>query len=185
MPFVSSDDIKRNEALSSRSTTALRASHALLKLLIALNAAAGVLLICAFVASFLFEESLGGYYRARSMDAGMLIPTLRIFMVIGAPYILAVHIFLSRLLQMVESVRAGTPFIPENADRLKTLAWCLLVLQLLHLAFGVFASVARAANADVSWSPSISGWLAVLLLFVLARVFEEAARIRDDLEAMI
>ena len=171
--------------MSSNSTTALRLSRTLLRVLIVLNAAAGLLLVFAFVASFVFEDAVAGYYQARSMDAAILIPTLRIWMVIGVPYVAALHIFLSRLLRVVESVGAGTPFIPENAVRLKSLAWCLLVLQLLHLSFGLMAGIAEAANADVDWSFSISGWLAVLLLFVLAHVFEEAARIRDDLEAMI
>ncbi len=171
--------------MSHTSGTALGLSRTLLIILAALNAAAAVLLVCAFAASVAFEEAVAGYYRARGMDAGILIPTLRLWMVIGAPYLLTMHILLSRLLQVVETVRAGTPFIPDNAVRLKSLAWCLLVLQLLHLLFGLMAGIAEAANADVDWSFSMGGWVAVLLLFVLARVFEEATRIRDDLEAMI
>jgi len=171
--------------LSRTSNRALGLSRTLLRLLISFNAMAGVLLVCAFIASFVIQDTVAGYYRARSMDAGILIPTLRIWMAIAVPYFVTVHILLSRLLEMVETVRAGRPFIPENAVRLKTIAWCLLVLQLLHLSFGLMVGIVEAANADVDWSFSISGWLSVLLLFVLAGVFEEAARIRDDLEAMI
>lgn len=160
-------------------------SRTLLRVLVLGNAAVGILLVCAFVASFVFEGAVASYYRARSMDAGILIPILRIWMVVGVPYCVTVHILLSRLLEIVETVQAGTPFVAENATRLKILAWCLLVLQVLHLSFGVMAGIARAANANVDWSFSISGWLAVLLSFVLAHVFEEAARIRDDLETMI
>ena len=80
----------------------------------------------------------------------------------------------------------GVPlFGAENARRLKTVAWCVLAVQLLHLSFGVFASIARSANAGVDWSFSSTGWLAVVLLFVLARVFEEGTRIRDELDAVV
>ncbi len=163
----------------------LALSRALIRVMIVLNAIGGVVLVCAFVASFVLEEAVSGYYRSRSMDAAILIPIVRVWMVIGAPYLATVHILLSRLLATVETVGAGTPFTPDNAVRLRTMAWCLLVLQLLHLAFGVMVGIAQKANADVDWSFSISGWLAVLLLFVLARVFEEGATIRDDLEKMI
>lgn len=171
--------------MSSAPTAALGLSRTLLRVLIACNAAAAVLLVGAFVASFAFEDGLSRYYRGRLVDAAMLVPTLRVWLVIGLPYLAAVHILLSRLREVVETVRVGTPFLPANAARLRTMAWCLLVLQLLHLVFGIMAAIARAANADVAWSFSVGGWLAVLLLFVPARVFEEGARIDADLEAMI
>ena len=45
------------------------------------------------------------------------------------------------------------------------------------------STAANPVNLDAGFS--INGWLAVLLTFILARVFEEGARIRDDLEKMI
>jgi hypothetical protein len=69
---------------------------------------------------------------------------------------------------------------------MRTIAWCLLVVQLFDLACGVFIGILTRAGADLGdWDPSLSGWVAVLLLFVLARVFEEGARIRADLEAVV
>ena len=107
-------------------------------------------------------------------------------MVAGLPMFAAVHVMLSKLMAMIETVRRGDPFVPDNAVRMRTIAWCLLVVQLFDLACGIFAGIlSRAGVRDVDWNPSLSGWLAVLLLFVLARVFEEGARIRDDLEAMV
>jgi hypothetical protein len=98
----------------------------------------------------------------------------------------ALHVALSRLLAMVETVRAGDPFVADNAVRLKTIAWCALATQLLHLAFGVMAATVNAAGSNVDWKFSgVTGWLAVVLLFVLARVFEEGTQMRDDLERMI
>jgi hypothetical protein len=80
----------------------------------------------------------------------------------------------------------GDPFVPENAARLQTIAWCVLALQLLHLTFGVMAATVNAAGSNVDWKFSgLTGWLAVVLLFVLARVFEEGTQMREDLERMI
>jgi hypothetical protein len=43
-----------------------------------------------------------------------------------------------------------------------------------------------AAGERISaWSPGITGWVAVLLAFVLARVFLEGTRMRDDLEMTV
>ena len=109
----------------------------------------------------------------------------RLLFVLDVPMVAASHVLLSRLLAIVETVRAGDPFVPENAARLRTIAWCMLVHQLLQLTFGVMAANLRAAGADVDWTFSMSGWVAVVLLFVLARVFEEGTRIRAELEAMI
>ena len=61
--------------------------------------------------------------------------------------------------------------------RLRAIAWALLGLQILNL----IASSMGGIDVDVS----IAGWIAVLLLFVLAQVFEEGARMRADLEGTI
>ena len=159
----------------------------LLRILRVLNFATGALLICAFVASFLFEPAFRDFFTKQParIDAGLLLPVLRVWMVIALPVIAAVHVSLSRLLEMVETVRAGDPFVPENAARMKTIAWCTLGLQLFDLACGVMVAAMNAAGSRMDWSFSATGWLAVVLLFVLARVFEEGARIRADLEAMV
>jgi hypothetical protein len=38
---------------------------------------------------------------------------------------------------------------------------------------------------DLGWSFSVTRWLAVLLLFVLARVFEQGSRMREDLAGTV
>ena len=94
-------------------------------------------------------------------------------------------LFFSRLMAVVETVQFGDPFVPENAVRLKTIAWCALAGELLSLAFGMLASAMNAAGSNIDWEFSATGWLAVALIFVLAWVFEEGTRMRDDLGQMI
>lgn len=38
---------------------------------------------------------------------------------------------------------------------------------------------------DIDWTFSFTPWIAVLLLFVLARVFAHGARMREDLEGTV
>ncbi|MGZ8997821.1 MAG: DUF2975 domain-containing protein [Allosphingosinicella sp.] len=171
--------------LASNSNAALGLSRLLLKLGAFLNLATGAILVVSFAVTFVFEDQVRHYFEKRAFDAAILMPTLRIWMILGLPYVAAIHVMLARLLAMVETVRLGNPFVPENAVRLKTIAWCLLATQLLHLVFGLMVRIAASANAHMEWKFSSSGWIAVLLLFVLARVFEEGTRLRDDLEKMI
>jgi hypothetical protein len=173
--------------MSEISSPTLGLSRLLLRVLILLNLLVGAGFFILLVASFAFEGAFVGYYRARmpEADAGLLIPSLRTMVVIGAPMFAMVHVLLSRILEIVDTVRQGRPFAAENAGRLRTVAWALLIIQVLHLGLGVAIRFVNAAHVPMEWDVSLAGWLAVLLAFVLARVFEEGTRLRTDLEAMI
>jgi hypothetical protein len=164
----------------------LGVSRILLTMARVFNLALGTAFLAVLAISFIFEPSFAEYFGRQSLDPDVILPVMRLWVVAGLPMFAAVHVMLSRLLAMVETVRAGEPFVPENAVRLRTIAWCLLVVQLFELACGIFIAILSRAGADIGdWNPSLSGWIAVLLVFVLARVFEEGARIRADLEAMV
>jgi hypothetical protein len=50
---------------------------------------------------------------------------------------------LKRLLAMVETVRAGDPFVATNAQRLQAIAWMLLTVQILSIVIGAIGSPFR------------------------------------------
>jgi hypothetical protein len=77
--------------------------------------------------------------------------------------------------------------VAANARRLDTIAKVLLALQILSVVIGAIGeSVSSPAHpVDLDAGFSITGWLAVLLTFLLARVFAEGARMRDDLEGTV
>jgi hypothetical protein len=97
------------------------------------------------------------------------------------------YAMLARLLAIVETVRRGDPFVAANAERLQAIAWVLLGLQLLACAIGGVAStIAKPGHPfRVDAGFSASGWLAVILTFVLARVFAEGTLMREDLEGTV
>jgi hypothetical protein len=112
---------------------------------------------------------------------------LRAIAVLGLVTIPFNHAVLKRLLAIVETVRGGHPFVAANASRLHAIAWALLALQLLSLVIGAIAKAvstpAHPVKLDAGFS--ITGWLAVLLTFLLARVFAEGTRMREDLDGTV
>jgi hypothetical protein len=112
---------------------------------------------------------------------------LRAIMVIGLAGAALVHVILRRLRAIVDSVRDGEPFIADNARRLQAIAWSVLAIEGLRLAVGAIAwMVSDPLHAlNLGQGFSFAPWLAVLLLFVLAGVFAQGARMRDDLEGTV
>jgi len=161
----------------------LATTRAVLRLLLGLNALFGAgiaaLLATSLAAPLWLQTALGA---PASLMTGM-----RLIMLIGLAGIPLAYLILARLLAMVQTVRAGDPFIPENAHRLQRIAQALLGIQLLNLAVGAVCAAASTPTnpLDIGWSPSVDGWLAVLLLFVLARVFDLGTQMRADLEATV
>jgi len=121
----------------------------------------------------------------RSNDPQTLVTALRIVMLIGVVAVPLAHVLLSRMLAMVDTVRSGDPFVSDNARRLTTIAWALLGLQILDLGFGAVSLGMVSDLREFEWSFGFTGWIAVLMLFVLARVFHHGARMRDELEGTV
>ncbi|HLL29791.1 MAG TPA: DUF2975 domain-containing protein [Allosphingosinicella sp.] len=167
---------------------ALPIAYVTLRLLIVFNWLAGAAILALLLASSLNEQWIMAAFKISASPEGeRLIMGLRAVAVLGLVSIPINHIVLKRLLALVESVRTGDPFIAANAERLQTIAWALLALQLLSLviaAIGMAVSTpAQPLELDAGFS--ITGWLAVLLTFVLARVFAEGAMMRDELEGTV
>jgi hypothetical protein len=169
-------------------STALRATWVTLRILIALNWILGALIFALLAISFLAKEwtwralGVGAVAGHEGIVAGM-----RAIMVIGVVGIPIAHVVFSRLLTIVESVRTGEPFTVDNAGRLRTIAWALLGLELLHVCVVAIAAAVSTKEVPLRMSGNfhVSGWLAILLLFVLAQVFLEGTRMREDLEGTV
>ncbi len=174
--------------MSRSYSAALPIAYVVLRILMVLNWFFGACILALLAFTFVNEpwtmRALGvsGYPDAQTVMNGM-----RAVAALGVVAIFLNFAILKRLLAMVVTVRAGDPFVAENAYRLQAIAWVLLVLQLLSLAI---AGIARAISTpehpfDLDAGFSISGWLAVLLTFVLARVFAEGALMREELEGTV
>ena len=116
-----------------------------------------------------------------------MIQGLRVIPVLGLVPIPLNPAILRRLLAIVETVRAGDPFVASNADRLQAIAWVLLTLQLLSIVIGgIGKAISTSAHPlHLGAGFSTSGWLAVILTFVLARVFAAGTLMRQELEGTV
>jgi hypothetical protein len=96
--------------------------------------------------------------------------------------------FLRQLVAVIDSVGVGSPFVPANVRRLRTMGWLVLVMEGLSFLGEPLQDWARSVLApDVDIDVSFSfGWLITgLLLFILARVFEQGTRLAEDVEGTV
>ena len=169
------------------SSAALPIAYVVLRILIVLNWLMGAAILALLVVMPNEQWIMAAFKLSPSPEAERLIMGLRAIAVVGLATIPLTYAVLKRLVAIVETVRAGDAFVAANADRLQAIAWALLALQLLSLVIGAIAkSVSTPAHPlHLNAGFSINGWLAVLLTFVLARVFAQGTLMREDLEGTV
>jgi hypothetical protein len=173
--------------MSRHYSAALPIAWVLLRLLVVLNWFVGA----AILVLLLFMPTERWIMTAMELSPGpeaeRMVMGLHAIAAIGLLTIPMNHVMLTRLLDMVGTVRRGDPFIAANAYRLRTIAWTLLALQLLGLVMSLIsAAISTPENpVEIGGGFSPTAWLAVFLTFVLSRVFVEGSLMRDELEGTI
>jgi hypothetical protein len=170
--------------MTRTSSRALAVARPVILVLIFLNALYALAIAGALGFSFLIE---GWPERPLGVDMVKAHPLvghgLRAIVVVGIVGAAIVHTILRRLLAIVDTVRVGDPFILENAQRLEAIAWRAVALEGLRLVIWAIAAAVWESGRLAAFS--IAPWLAILLLFVLAGVFAQGARMRADLEGTV
>ena len=173
--------------MQAASSPALPIAYVVLRILIVLNWLMGAAILALLVVMPNEQWIMSAFKLSPSPDAERLVMGLRAVAVLGLAVIPLNYLVLKKLLAIVETVRAGDPFVATNAQRLRAIAWALLTLQILSIVIGAIgksiSTPAHPVHLDDGFS--INGWLAVLLTFLLARVFAEGTRMRDDLEGTV
>ena len=81
------------------------------------------------------------------------------------------------LQRIVDSARAGDPFVPENGARLRRIGWLMLAIN---------ATITSIIKGGILFPPvSFSAVLTVLMIFVIARIFETGAAMRRELQETV
>jgi hypothetical protein len=107
-----------------------------------------------------------------------------IFIVAG--YIGVLIVILNRLRRVFETLIVGDPFRPQNVARLRVVGFALIALEALgYIVHRVTDLLVRGRVHGVSLSVNLTGWFAILVVFVLAEVFREGARLRQDADLTI
>jgi hypothetical protein len=168
-------------------TPALPIARVVLRILIVLNWLGGAAILALLVVMPNEQWIMAAFKIPPSPDADRLVMGLRVVAALGLATIPLNYVVLKRLLAIVGTVREGDPFVAANASRLQTIAWSLLALQLFSIVIGAIGKAvstpAHPVHLDAGFS--INGWLAVLLTFLLARVFAEGTLMREDLKGTV
>ena len=169
------------------SSAALPIAYVVLRLLIVCNWLMGAAILALLVVIPNEQWIMAAFKLSPSPEAERLVMGLRAIAVVGLAVIPLNYVVLKRLLAIVGTVREGDPFVAANASRLQTIACSLLALQLFSIVIGAIGKAVSTPAHPVHLSAgfSITGWLAVLLTFLLARVFAEGTRMREDLEGTV
>jgi len=169
------------------SSAALPIAFVVLRILIVVNWLGGAAILALLIVMPNEQWIMSAFKLSPSPEAERLIMALRLIAALGLVAIPLNYVVLKRLLAIVKTVRAGDPFVAANAARLQGIAWALLALNILSIVIGAIAKTvstpAHPLHIDAGFS--INGWLAVLLTFLLARVFAEGALMREDLEGTV
>lgn len=83
----------------------------------------------------------------------------------------------NRLLEILKTLRFGSPFVKENADRFRGLGYALLIGEGAKFAFGFLSLI---FSVEVEINSTIISWLAIIAVFVLSEVFREGARMKEE-----
>jgi hypothetical protein len=101
-------------------------------------------------------------------------------------YVGVLLVIFFRLRQVFATLTIGDPFRPENVGRLRIVGLGLIALEVMGYVLRLALLWALPVRDQGAWSPiNLSGWFAILTVFVLAEVFREGARLRRDAELTI
>ena len=146
---------------------------------------AGVTLLA--VAALLFSMNPALLAHVRFSDGGEI--AARAPLIVGAllaagAYMAGVLVIIGALRRIFVTLTAGDPFHPDNVGRLRLIGLILAGLELGRYAvWGISAWL--PAVREVRPSFNLTSWFSILVVFVLAEVFREGARLRREAELTI
>lgn len=100
-------------------------------------------------------------------------------------YMGGVLVIVGLLRRIFVTLTAGDPFHPDNVGRLRLIGGILAALEVGRYAFFGIASWLFAGIEHDKHGFSVNTWFSVLVVFVLAEVFREGARLRREAELTI
>ena len=100
-------------------------------------------------------------------------------------YMGGVLVIVARLRRVFSTLTAGDPFHPDNVRRLRVVGLMLAALELGRYAFWGLLTWLAPGGGEVRPEFSLTSWFSVLVVFVLAEVFREGARLRREAELTI
>lgn len=167
----------------------LRMARWLVYLIMGFVAFAGsVLALVCVILPFYWTEAIAELSKAHpDLNPLTLLPHLLSVFALGILTLGLIWTVMRKLLAIIASVEEGNPFIRANAIRLKAIGWLMVGLQIVGVPLAIAAGTVADmfGESDTGWDFSLNGILAILLVFILAGIFERGAEMREELEGTI
>ena len=139
-----------------------------------------------------FGDEKGGSLNVTFDDAGGWIwPIFVPALIIGGVAVAGSLMIVWRLRKLFDSFSSGEPFRRENADHLRAIWVIMIAIEIaryvmLGVTSGLIAAYAGPnVHAEYSLNIDLSTWGSILILIVLAEVFREGARMKEEQELTI
>jgi Protein of unknown function (DUF2975) len=150
--------------------------------------AVGVLVIAAIAALlFKIDPALVKQMSINGLPADRLTqgPVIALLLTVVGLYVGGVTVVIHRLRQIFTTLTAGDPFHPDNVMRLRLIGLMLVALELTGYAISAGQVWLFPGSSKEETVFSLSSWFSILVVFVLAEVFREGARLRREAELTI
>ncbi len=82
-----------------------------------------------------------------------------------------------RLLELLKTLRFGSPFVKENAERFRRIGYALVIGEAAKIFFGV---AGRFLDSDYEGGLDLISIVSIAAVFVLSEVFREGARMKEE-----
>lgn len=106
------------------------------------------------------------------IESGTMVEVVFAFVTVGVMLYVV-----ERLLELLKTLRFGSPFVKENADRFRRIGFALLAGEGLKILFWIVAAI---FEADIEADLDLVTLIAIAAVFVLAEVFAEGARMKEE-----
>ncbi len=86
-----------------------------------------------------------------------------------------------QLVRILSTLASGDPFVPDNGPRLTRIAVAIAAVEIVrNIIVFVLGAALDLGNYEPKITFNLAAWGAVLTLFILAQVFREGTRLREE-----
>ncbi len=132
---------------------------------------------------------LGGAAHAPPGASAQLSLQIILYLALGLAALACIHNFFIHLTRIMATVSLGTPFVPDNGERLMRMGWLILGAQMLAIPLGVLPGWIGHAFTRPAFQAvfgfSLAGLILALTMFVLARVFRTGTQMSVEIEGTV
>jgi hypothetical protein len=136
------------------------------------------------------EGGSGAFNVTYDEAGGATWPVVAPALLIGAVAVAGSLVIVWRLKKLFDSFSSGEPFRRENAQHLRVIWVTMIAIEIARYALmGLTGALLHVfgdgVRANYNFSIDLSTWGSILILIVLAEVFREGARLKEEQELTI